>query len=126
MSAESDLALVVSPAVAPEGELALSGPSAKVDPLRLPVRGDLAHIRLAGRVFVPHYAVPMPHRLKAAAPLRSAGRADADVLADLPAGEFFAVIDMAGGWAWGQASDEGGRVGYVALAALEPTGEQDA
>jgi hypothetical protein len=36
LSAESDLALVVSPANAPEEELALSGPSAKVDPLRLP------------------------------------------------------------------------------------------
>lgn len=119
MSAESDLALLVSPALAPEGELALSGPGAKIDPLRLPVRGDLAHIRLAGRVFVPHYAVPMMHRLMAQAPLRSAGRADADVLAELPAGEVFAVIDMAGGWAWGQASDEGGLVGYLPLAALE-------
>jgi hypothetical protein len=120
LSAESDLALVVSPANAPEEELALSGPSAKVDPLRLPVRGDLAHIRLAGRVFVPHYAVPMPHRLTAATPLLKAARADAEALGELPAGEFFAVLDMAGGWAWGQASDEGGLVGYLPLAVLEP------
>ncbi|WP_022674663.1 SH3 domain-containing protein [Novosphingobium sp. B-7] len=119
MSAESDLALVVSPAVAPEGELALSGPSAKVDPLRLPVRGDLAHVRLAGRVFVPHYAVPMPHRVVAETALLKAGRSDAEAIAQLPAGESFAVLDMAGGWAWGQASDEGGLVGYVPLSALE-------
>ncbi|KPF56617.1 hypothetical protein ABIC78_000839 [Novosphingobium sp. 1529] len=119
MSAESDLALVVSPAVAPEGELALSGPSAKVDPLRLPVRGDLAHVRLAGRVFVPHYAVPMPHRVVAETALLKAGRSDAEAIAQLPAGETFAVLDMAGGWAWGQASDEGGLVGYVPLSALE-------
>lgn len=119
MSAESDLALVVSPALAPEGELALSGPSAKVDPLRLPVRGDLAHIRLAGRVFVPHYAVPMPHRVIAETALLKAGRSDAEAVAQLPAGKTFAVLDMAGGWAWGQASDEGGLVGYLPLTALE-------
>jgi len=120
LSAESDLALVVSPATVPSGELALSGPSAKVEPSRQPVRGDLAHIRLAGRVFVPHYAVPMPHRVSAATPLRKAGRADGEVIGELPAGEAFAVLDMAGAWAWGQASDEGGLVGYVARDALEP------
>jgi len=46
--------------------LAMTGPSVTADPGCLPVRGDLAHIKLAGLCFVPHYAVPMPHRLTAA------------------------------------------------------------
>ena len=100
--------------------LVLSGPSVKAECGHLPVRGDLAHIRLAGRYFVPHYAVPMPHAVKAdGAALRKAGKADADTLDTLPAGAIFDVLDIAGGWAWGQHGEDG-LVGYVALTALEP------
>ena len=99
--------------------LALSGPSVKAQEGHLPVRGDLAHIRLAGRYFVPHYAVPMPHAVKAGGTmLRKANKADADVLDNLPAGATFDVLDIAGGWAWGQHGEDG-FVGYVALTALE-------
>lgn len=99
--------------------LALSGPSAKVEEGHLPVRGDLAHIRLAGRYFVPHYAVPMPHAVKAGGTvLRKASKPDADALETLPAGAVFDVLDMSGGWAWGQHGEDG-FVGYVALTALE-------
>lgn len=96
----------------------LSGPSQKLDAAHWPVRGDLAHIRLAGRVFVPHYAVPMPHRLASAAALRSAGNAEAQVLRTMAAGAVFDVLDVAGGWAWGQAADDG-LVGYLPLDQLE-------
>ena len=99
--------------------LALSGPSTVVEPGRLPVRGDLAHIKLAGRCFVPHYAVPMPHRAKADATLVAQGRADAEVIAHLPEGTVFDVLDIAGAWTWGQVEGDG-LVGYVALASLEP------
>lgn len=97
----------------------LAHPSEAFDPLRRPVRGDLAHIRCAGRIFVPHYAVPMPHRVIAggAALLRSLRR-DAEVLTDLAPGDVFNVLDIAGGWAWGQVGDDG-LVGYVPMAALE-------
>ena len=99
--------------------LALSGPSVKAQDGHLPVRGDLAHIRLAGRYFVPHYAVPMPHAVKAGGTvLRKAGKADADALETLPAGTVFDVLDMSGGWAWGQHGEDG-FVGYVTLTALE-------
>ncbi|MCW1381257.1 SH3 domain-containing protein [Novosphingobium sp. KCTC 2891] len=102
----------------PTGQLTLSGPSAKVDSERLPVRGDLAHIRLAGKVFVPHYAVPMPRVIAAAGTaLRKAGRADADVLAELAAGTVFNVLDLAGAFAWGQVGEDG-LVGYVLIEAL--------
>ncbi|MDE2404635.1 MAG: SH3 domain-containing protein [Sphingomonadales bacterium] len=103
----------------PTGQLALSGPSEKLDAAHWPVRGDLAHIRLAGRCFVPHYAVPMPHRLKVAAPLRRTAQAEGEVLAELPAGAAFDVLDMAGGWHWGQVGDDG-FVGYIPADLLEP------
>lgn len=100
-----------------EGMLAMTGPSVRADPGCLPVRGDLAHIKLAGLYFVPHYAVPMPHTLLADASLLSASRGDADVITSLPQGETFNVLDIAGQWAWGQHGEEG-QVGYVALTQL--------
>ena len=111
---------------APFREWVLSGPSIAAVPGHMPVRGDLAHIRLAGMHFVPHYAVPMPHRVKSAgATLRAAPQSDADMLARLESGARFAVLDIAGNWAWGQVETENevddgsGPVGYVILEELE-------
>lgn len=105
---------------APRGELALSGPSARIDRARTPVRGDLAHIALAGRCFVPHYAVPMPHAVKLpGATLRAAGKPQAAALTELSTGTVFQVLDIAGGWAWGQVGDDG-LVGYLPMPAIEP------
>ena len=99
-------------------ELALSGPSIRLDPLHRPVRGDLAHVALAGKVFVPHYAVPMPHRIASyAIPLRKSGSLDGEAIVKLAAGEIFNVLDFSGGWAWGQQGDDG-FVGYVPQSAL--------
>lgn len=111
--------------IAPGASFVLAGPSEKLDPAHLPVRGDLAHIRLAGKVFVPHYVVPMPHQVtEGGAAVRSAARDDAEIVAELPAGAAFQVLDVAGVWAWGQAgeaeADTGGAVGYVLAAALRP------
>ncbi|NLR70750.1 SH3 domain-containing protein [Novosphingobium sp. ERN07] len=103
----------------PTGQLALVRPADRSDKPHLPVRGDLAHIGLAGRYFVPHYAVPMPHTLKAAGVLRGAGKPDGEELRALTAGETFDVLDIAGGWAWGQAQADQ-LVGYVEVAQLEP------
>lgn len=96
------------------GMLVMTGPSVSADPGCLPVRGDLAHIKLAGHYFVPHYAVPMPRKLLEGAVLRVFGRADAEAIMDLPAGETFNVLDIAGNWTWGQLGEDG-PVGYVAL-----------
>jgi hypothetical protein len=60
----------------------------------------------------------MPHVLKAAATLRDAGRPDGGPLRTLAAGEVFDVLDMAGGWAWGQAKSDL-LVGYVELTVIE-------
>ena len=108
----------------PDGvrEFRLTSPSVKVDPLRRPVRGDLAHIRCAGTVFVPHYVAPMPRAIAAGgAELHLAANAASEVLASLAGGSAFQVLDISGGWVWGQvgmAEDEDGLVGYLPLAAL--------
>jgi Bacterial dipeptidyl-peptidase Sh3 domain len=97
----------------------MTGPSRIADASRTPIRGDLAHIGLAGRYFVPHYAVPQARRIAASgAALLKAGRADADVIAELAAGAPFDVLDIAGLWAWGQQGTDG-LVGYVALDQLD-------
>ena len=104
----------------PTGQLSLAGRSEKLDAAHWPVRGDLAHIRLAGRCFVPHYAVPMERHLVAGGEvLRVAGNADAEAREVLEGETLFNVLDEAGGWAWGQVGDDG-CVGYLPLTALEP------
>lgn len=95
----------------------LSGPSEELDAAHWPVRGDLAHVRLAGICFVPHYAVPMPRALTNAAALKMAGREDAETREELAAGTAFNVLDIAGDWAWGQVGEDG-CVGYLPVAAL--------
>lgn len=98
---------------------ALTGPTKKVEPSRLPVRGDLAHIRLAGQHFVPHYAVPLPHAIVGRnAVLLSSIKSDAEALDELAVGARFDVLDIAGPWAWGECPRTG-LVGYIALERLE-------
>lgn len=107
-------------AAIPTGQLSLSGPAEKLDAAHWPVRGDLAHIRLAGRCFVPHYAVPMPRTVvPAGAKLFALNSKDAEVREVLGAGTVFNVLDITGGWAWGQVGEDG-FVGYLPLAALSP------
>ena len=97
---------------------ALTGPSPALAPGHVPVRGDLAHIAMAGKWFVPHYAVPMPHVVRSCgAPLLKAAKGD-EVLEHLVAGALFDVLEMSGGWCWGQAGPDG-FVGYVAADKLE-------
>ncbi|KUR70214.1 hypothetical protein AQZ52_15260 [Novosphingobium fuchskuhlense] len=100
----------------------LAGPAPKAEGAAhtRAVRGDLAHVRYAGQIFVSHYAVPMPRTVGAAgAALHAAGREDAEIVGTLAAGETFNLLDKAGGWGWGQQGEDG-LVGYLPLAALEP------
>ncbi len=87
-----------------------------LDPRTDAVRSDLADIRLAGRVFAPHFAAPMPCRIAHAAMLRSA-RDGGEVVAELQPGELFEVLEFAGDHAWGRAPDRA-LVGYLDRAAL--------
>lgn len=79
-------------------------------------------MRLAGRVFAPHYAAPLPRRLVAATDLRAAPAVDSEVLARLKAGDVFEVLELAGNRAWGVAPGAH-LVGYIDAEAL---GEQAA
>lgn len=101
-----------------DGVLAMTGPSIAADPGCLPVRGDLGHIKLAGKYFVPHYAVPMPHKVARPISLRATDRLEAEEICQVPVGCIFNVLDIAGGWAWGQCGEEG-RVGYIPMSNLE-------
>lgn len=101
-----------------QGSFTLAGPGATAEAGHLPVRGDLAHIALAGRYFVPHYAVPMPHDVIAQVWLRRAAKLDSEEICALPAGTSFDVLDISGNWAWGQYG-ENGPVGYVPLGNLQ-------
>ena len=96
----------------------MTGPGVTAEAGHLPVRGDLAHFKLAGRYFVPHYAVPMPHIVgPSGAVLRKSSKPDAEAVETLAAGAVFDVLDISGGWAWGQVGEDG-FVGYLPMQAL--------
>jgi hypothetical protein len=97
---------------------ALTGRSHPVDPRTDAVRPDIADVRLAARVFAPHYAAPMRRTLVADATLRAARGAEAEPLAQLAKGDAFDLLDVTGAVAWGIVV-ESGLVGYVDAAALD-------
>ena len=85
----------------PQGILGLTGPVSKVAPGTLPLRGDLAHICLAGKFLAAHYVVPQCRETGAdGAEMRLNPREDADVVTTLDAGDTVELLDIAGAWAW--------------------------
>ncbi len=108
------------PSTHPQGPFVLSGPVERPDETRVPIRGDLAHVGLAGRYFVPHYAVPQPRSvMPGGAVLLGAPNAAAAQICQLAEGDSFELLDITGQWAWGCLSLEG-PVGYVHIDRLEP------
>ncbi len=103
----------------PQGPYVLGGAVSRPDPRRVPLRGDLAHIALAGMYFVPHYAVPQPRSvMPGGAALLAEPNESAEELCVLLEGDSFEVLDVTGQWAWGCLSAEG-PVGYVRTERLE-------
>lgn len=98
---------------------ALSGRSATIDPRVDAVRPDLADVRLAERVFAPHYAAPLPRPVVEAAELRLGRDADSEVIATLQPGSIFEILELAGTHAWGVAAGVG-LVGYIPATTLDP------
>ena len=80
------------------------------------MRGDLADVRLADRVFAPHYATAMTCRVARATVLLDAPKGER--LVDLAAGDTFELLELAGDNAWGTARPAG-LVGYCDRTALE-------
>lgn len=102
-----------------QGPFTLSGAVTRPDPRAVPLRGDLAHIGLAGQYFVPHYAVPQPRTvMPGGAPLLADREDGGEELCVLLEGDSFEVLDVTGNWAWGCLSLDG-PVGYVRLDRLE-------
>lgn len=100
-------------------QFGLTGPSIALDAKTHAVRGDLADIALAGKLFVPHYARPMEMRaVSDDAVIRETAEADSAEVATLSSGDPFMAVDMAGDWVWGfRKSDH--IVGYVPKTALD-------
>ena len=81
------------------------------------MRGDLADLRLADRVFAPHYAAPMTVTLQTDVTLREAAALESAPVAQLHIGDTFEVLELAGANAWGVAPAQG-LVGYILAAAI--------
>ena len=105
------------PSPAADGGYPLTGVSNPPDPEFHAYRQDLADVALAGRVIASHYAEPLLRHLAAAAPLRRAPDEQSALIAELAAGDEFALLDDTGGWAWGYAGKDR-KVGYVRAEAL--------
>ena len=96
---------------------ALIRASVSLDPLHNAVRRDLADIRLADRVFAPHYASAVERVVVSVTGLRAGTDIDSSVLTDLDVGDVFEVLEFVKGRAWGRAPARN-LVGYVDAAAL--------
>ena len=104
----------------PQGIVGLTGPVDKPAPGTLPLRGDLAHVALAGRFLAAHYVIPILRTVgDDAVVLKTAMRADASDGATLEAGQQVELLDCAGDWAWVACGPEGPS-GYLNLSALQP------
>ncbi len=102
---------------------ALTGHSLVGDPRVTPIRGDLADIKLAGKLFAPHYAVPLVKRcIMPATTLHNGPHESDEGTSRLLHGERFAVLDVAGDWAWGYGVHDD-YLGYVRFSALGDMGD---
>ena len=104
----------------PIGPLRLAGPVVRPAPGTLPLRGDLAHIALAGKHLAAHYVIPYGYTVAAdGAALHMTPDNDSEIIQDLAADSYFEVLDFSGNWAWGCLSPDGPS-GYVMSAQLSP------
>lgn len=94
----------------------LTGRTIALDPRLNAVRGDLADVDLADRVFAPHYAKACTFVVVADTQLREAPHEDATVITELSKGEHFFLLDISGSWGWGH---DGKTVGYVNISTIE-------
>ena len=96
-----------------QDDLGLTGPVVWPAKGTLPLRRDLAHIELAPRFLVAHYAVPTAmHIGEAPSELIPSTNGEADVIARLEPGSAFQALDVTTTWVWGCLGPDGPS-GYV-------------
>jgi hypothetical protein len=95
-----------------------------VDPRTHAVRADLADIRLADRVFAPHYAAPLAMIAIEPTAILATASADAETVGILANSDLFDVLEIALSHCWGQRRADG-IVGYVAAAMLRHVTDGD-
>jgi len=96
----------------------LSGHSIEGDKRTTPICGDLADIKLAGKLFAPHYAVPMIRTgIAPVTEIHAEPHMTSMPVSSLMHGEEFAVLDVAGEWAWGYCLHDD-YLGYLRFADL--------
>ncbi len=104
----------------PEGIIGLNGPVQKPVPGTLPLRGDLAHVALAGSYLAAHYVIPHARKIGGEdVILKLNSRDDAEDGARLLAGTPVELLDCEGDWVWITCGPEGPS-GYAHNSALEP------
>ncbi|MBV7259293.1 hypothetical protein [Erythrobacter crassostreae] len=97
----SDTGVQASDYAVPGGILGLKGPVEKPAPGTLPLRGDLAHVALAGTHLAAHYVIPHVGAIgDADIELHLVPRDDSDATETLTAGTAIEVLDVAGDWIW--------------------------
>jgi len=102
----------------PSGGLGLKGPVEKPAPGTLPLRGDLAHIALAGVHLAAHYVIPFERVIGAdGVDVMENTRDDSPIVTRFEPGTRIEVLDIAGDWVWGCLGPEGPS-GYMKARAL--------
>ena len=92
----------------PRGDLGLKGPVEKPAPGTLPLRGDLAHIALAGTHLAAHYVIPQSRIVGAkGVEVMENTRDDSPRITQFAPGTLIEVLDVAGDWVWGCLGPQG-------------------
>lgn len=103
----------------PSGDLGLKGPVKAPAPGTLALRGDLAHIALAGTHLAAHYVIPHVWTVgDAGVDVMENTRDDSPIVTRFEAGTLVEVIDVSGDWIWGCLGPQGPS-GYMKAAALK-------
>lgn len=106
-----------SPAGPTRSRFALVGRSRRIDPRVDPARRDLADVRVADRIFAPHYAAAVARTAVAPAAIHAAADPASPAISEILPGERFEMLELATDYAWGVCAADGA-VGYVAAPAL--------
>ena len=92
----------------PQGILGLKGPVKKPAPGTLPLRGDLAHMALAGTHLAAHYVIPHVRTVGAGGvDVMENTRDDSPVITRFEPGTKIEILDVAGDWVWGCLGPQG-------------------